>query len=91
MAEMPFPGAGMGQATIPETRPAQAPWESMGMDREDFLSIIAGSTPDQIIVAPGGMLSIDEDSVDDFYEKVMLPAKRRMIQRLRNATGEAID
>ena len=99
MAEAPFPGAGFGRGTSPAelataARAAaapRAPWTEMGMSAADFFALAAIEHVDPIIVAPGAMLSIDEDSVDDFLEKTLIPAKRRYAQRLRDVVGEVID
>lgn len=99
MAEAPFPGAGFGRGTSPAelataaraVAAPRAPWTEMGMSAADFFTLAAIEHVDPIIVAPGAMLSIDEDSVDDFLERTLIPAKRRYAQRLRDVVGEVID
>lgn len=105
LAKMPFPGAAIEPAMplpVPyraqEKTPAatgaesgSAPWDREGMTKEDWFTALAVEHVDPITVMSGGMLSIDEDSVDEFYEKTMIPAKKRYVEKLRDAVGEVIE
>lgn len=69
-------------------RNSQTPWSQAGMTRDDFMTVQALSTPDQIVIAPGGILSTDQDSIDEFFTEIWQPAKRRSIEELRDSWGE---
>lgn len=67
-----------------------APWDQAGMSRNDYMEMIALSTPDRLVVEPGGILSTDQDSIDTFFREIWVPAKRRYIEELRDSYAEEL-
>lgn len=60
------------------------------MSRNDYMEMIALSTPDRLVVEPGGILSTDQDSIDTFFREIWVPAKRRYIEELRDSYAEEL-